>query len=171
MQRHYGLIVIVALAAAKLQAADEDSQWTMPGKDFQDTRYSSLDQINTTNAANLKVAWTFDTSVHRGQEAAPLVVSNIMYVVTPYPNIVYALDPAKQGELKWKYEPKPKAAAQGVACCDVVNRGCTYDSGHIFFNTLDGDTICLDANTGKEIWKTELADINEGETITMAPLV
>jgi YVTN family beta-propeller protein len=73
--------------------------------------------------------------------------------------------------LKWKYEPKPAAAAQGVACCDVVNRGAVYADGKIVFNTLDVQTVAVDANSGKEIWKTKLGDINRGETITMAPLI
>src|SRR3954465_6600857 len=74
------------------QASSNDDQWTMPGKDFQNTRYSALDSINVNNAKNLKVAWTFSTGIDRGQEAAPLVVNSTMYVVTPYPNILYALD-------------------------------------------------------------------------------
>jgi glucose dehydrogenase len=110
--------------------------------------------------------------VLRGQEAAPLVVGSTMYVVTPYPNILYALDLTKPGApAKWKYEPKPLAAAQGVACCDVVNRGAAYADGKIFYNTLDNQTVAVDANTGKEVWRTKLGDINNGETITMAPLV
>jgi lanthanide-dependent methanol dehydrogenase len=143
----------------------------MPGKNFSVTRFSGLDQINTSNAASLKAAWTFSTAVNRGQEAAPLVVSNIMYVVTPYPNILYALDTTQSGAVKWKYEPEPDASAQGVACCDVVNRGCMYDQGKIFFNTLDCHTVAVDARTGKQAWKTKLGEINQGETITMAPLV
>jgi lanthanide-dependent methanol dehydrogenase len=143
----------------------------MPGKNFSVTRFSGLDQINTSNAASLKAAWTFSTAVNRGQEAAPLVVSNIMYVVTPYPNILYALDTTQSGAVKWKYEPEPDASAQGVACCDVVNRGCMYDQGKIFFNTPDCHTVAVDARTGKQAWKTKLGEINQGETITMAPLV
>jgi PQQ-dependent dehydrogenase (methanol/ethanol family) len=149
----------------------EDGQWTMPAKDYSSTRYSGLDQINTENVKNLKVAWTFSTGVDRGQEAAPLVVGNTMYVVTPYPNILYALDLNKPGSVKWKYEPKPAAAAQGVACCDLVNRGAAFSNGKIFYNTLDDHTVAIDAETGKELWKTQLGDINKGETITMAPLV
>ena len=71
--------------------------------------------------------------------------------------------------LKWKYEPKPEAASQGVACCDVVNRGAVFADGRIFYNTLDGNTIAVDAKTGKEVWHTKLGNINLGETITMAP--
>src|SRR5438874_12425115 len=70
----------------------EDGQWPMFGKNYANTRYSGLDQINTENVKNLKVAWAFSTAVNRGQEAAPLVIGGTMYVVTPFPNILYALD-------------------------------------------------------------------------------
>jgi PQQ-dependent dehydrogenase (methanol/ethanol family) len=143
----------------------------MPAKDYASTRYSGLEEINTGNVKNLKVAWTFSTGVNRGQEAAPLVVGNTMYVVTPYPNILYALDLTKPGTTKWMYEPQPASAAQGVACCDLVNRGAAFSNGRIFYNTLDAQTVAVDAETGKELWKTRLGDINKGETITMAPLV
>jgi len=73
--------------------------------------------------------------------------------------------------MRWKYQPHPDAAAQGVACCDLVNRGCFYDNGKIYFNTLDVHTCCVDAKTGKEIWRVKLGDINRGESMTMAPLV
>jgi PQQ-dependent dehydrogenase (methanol/ethanol family) len=149
----------------------DDGQWPMAAKNYENTRYSSLDQINTTNAKDLKVAWTFSTGVNRGQEAAPIVVGDTMYVVTPYPNILYALDLKNSGALKWKYEPNPEAASQGVACCDTVNRGAVYSDGKVFINTLDGQTCAVDAATGKEVWKTKLGDINIGETITMSPLV
>src|SRR5438105_3177124 len=137
----------------------EDGQWLMPAKNYASTRFSGLDQINTQNVGNLKVAWTFSTGVDRGQEAAPLVVGSTMYVVTPYPNILYALDLKNNGAMKWKYEPNPAAAAQGVACCDTVNRGAVYSNGKVFINTLDGQTAGVDAATGKELWKTKLGDI------------
>jgi PQQ-dependent dehydrogenase (methanol/ethanol family) len=180
-QRSYGpsgfgfrlklLLFLVAPAAAIAQPAPDDGEWTMPARNYQGTRYSGLDEINTTNAKNLKVAWTFSTGVTKGHEAAPLVVGDTMYVVTPYPNYLYALDLKNAGATKWKYEPQPASAAQGVACCDVVNRGCVFSSGKIYFNTLDDFSVCVDAASGKEVWKTKLGDINTGETITMAPLV
>src|SRR5207244_1978601 len=73
--------------------------------------------------------------------------------------------------MKWVYQPHPSAASQGVACCDVVNRGASYANGKIYYNTLDLQTVAVDANTGKQIWKTKLGDINQGESTTMAPLV
>jgi PQQ-dependent dehydrogenase (methanol/ethanol family) len=165
------IVIVILTSTFRTNAQTDDGQWQQPAKDFQNTRFSSLDEINTTNASKLKVAWTFSTGVDRGQEAAPIVASNLMFVVTPYPNIVYALDLTKPGSVKWKYEPKPSEAAQGVACCDVFNRGACYADGKIFFNTLDCYSVCLEAQSGKELWKTQLGDINKGETITMAPLV
>src|SRR5947199_544793 len=153
-------------------APADDGQWIMPAKNFASTRYSELTEINTDNVKNLQVAFTFSTGVNKGHEAAPLVVGTTMYIVSPYPNILYALDLAKPGApMKWKFEPKPEPASQGVACCDVVNRGAVYADGRLFFNTLDNNTIAVDANTGKEIWRSKLGDINLGQTMTMAPLV
>jgi PQQ-dependent dehydrogenase (methanol/ethanol family) len=150
----------------------EDGQWLRPAKDYASTRYSELDQITTANVASLKLAWTFSTGVLRGHEAAPLVVGSTMYIVTPFPNTLYALDLTKPGgPAKWRYDPKPISAAQGVACCDVVNRGAAYADGRIFYNTLDNQTVAVDAETGEEVWRTQLGDINKGETMTMAPLV
>jgi len=150
----------------------EDGQWMMPAKNFASTRYSGLDQISSANVANLRLAWTFSTGVLRGHEAAPIIADNTMYIVTPFPNTVYALDLTQPGSpVKWKYEANPASAAQGVACCDVINRGVVYSNQKIFFNTLDNFTIALDAVTGKELWKTQVGDINKGETMTMAPLV
>ena len=153
-----------------MQPEAEDGQWPMSAKNFANTRFSGLNEVNTSNVANLKVAWTFSTGVDRGQEAAPLVIGDTMYVVTPYPNQLYALDLKNNGAAKWRYDPAPDAASQGVACCDVVNRGAAYSNGKVFINTLDGNTCAVDAATGKELWKTKLGDINKGETITMAPL-
>ncbi|MDB5570156.1 MAG: Pyrrolo-quinoline quinone [Hyphomicrobiales bacterium] len=161
------------IAAPPASAAPaEDGQWTMPGKNFASTRYSGLDQINVSNVKNLQVAFTFSTGVNKGHESAPLVVGSTMYVLSPYPNILYALDLTQPGApLKWRYNPKPDAAAQGVACCDVVNRGPTYANGRIFFTTLDAHVVAVNADTGEEMWKTKVGEINKGETMTMAPLV
>ena len=150
----------------------EDGQWLMAAKDYANTRFSGLDQINSRNVANLKVAWTFSTGLPAGHEAAPLVAGSTMYLVTPFPNILYALDLTQPGApMKWRYDPKPSLSAKGVACCDHVNRGAAFYNGRIYYNTLDGYAVSVDANSGKEAWKTKIADINKGETITMAPVV
>ncbi|HST93695.1 MAG TPA: PQQ-binding-like beta-propeller repeat protein, partial [Microvirga sp.] len=158
--------------APPFAVSSDDSQWTMPTKNFAATRYSELSEINVDNVKNLQVAYTFSLGVNRGQESAPLVANGTLYVVSPFPNILYALDLTQAGApLKWQYNPKATAAAQGVACCDTVNRGPTYADGRIYFNTLDAYTVAVDAQTGQEIWKTKIGEINMGETMTMAPLV
>src|SRR3954468_11991270 len=116
-------------AGAQPAADKDDGQWTMPAKDFQNRRYSGLDAINTRNVSGLKVAWTFATGIPKGHEAAPLVVGDTMYLVTPYPNHLHALDLRRSGQKKWTYRPQPSPAAQGVACCDVVNRGGSFSDG------------------------------------------
>src|SRR5437588_445338 len=154
------------------QLEADDGQWIRPAKDYASTRYSSLDQITAKNAKDLKLAFTFSTGMTHGHEAAPLIVNNTMYIVTPFPNNLYALDLSKPGApMKLVYEPLPTPASQGVACCDVVNRGAAYDDGKIYYNTLDDQTVAVDATTGKEVWKTRVGDINKGESMTMAPLV
>ena len=153
-------------------ASADDGQWTMAPKDYASTRFSQLREINLSNVDKLKAVTTFSTGMVRGHEASPLVVGDTMYLVTPFPNVLYALD-LKQpgGATKWVYRPDPDPAAQGVACCDVVNRGAAYADGKVIINTLDNHTIAVDAATGQELWNTRLGDINRGETMTMAPLV
>src|ERR1041385_9073105 len=98
----------VAQAFAQIQNQADDGQWIRPAKDYASTRYSTLDQINTGNVKNLKLAFTFSTGLVRGHEAAPLVVQNTMYIVTPWPNNLYALDLTKPGApMKWVYQPMP----------------------------------------------------------------
>jgi PQQ-dependent dehydrogenase (methanol/ethanol family) len=143
----------------------------MPARDHASTRFSPLADIDTESVKSLRVAWTFTTGVLRGHEAAPIVANDRMFVVTPYPNVVYAFDLRRPGVPLWRYVAATTPAAQGVACCDVVNRGAAYADGRVFFNTLDAHTIALDAQTGQELWKTKLGDVTRGETMTMAPLV
>ena len=163
---------LVLNCAAQIQNTPDDHQWTMAAKNYASTRFSTLTEINTANVKSLKLAWTFSTGLTHGHEAAPLVADNTMYIVTPFPNILFALDLTKPGApVKWSYEPHPAAASQGVACCDVVNRGAAYYNGKIIYNTLDVQTVAVDAKTGKQLWKTSLGDINHGESITMAPIV
>jgi len=158
-----------ALAQDNASLQGDDKQWVLAGKDYSQTRFSRLHQITPANAGQLQVAWTFSVGSNHGQEAAPLVVNGMMYVVGAYPNELFALD-ATTGEMKWKYTPHVDPSSQGVACCDVVNRGASYDNGKIFYNTLDNHTIAVDAKTGKEVWAVKLGEITKGQTLTMAPL-
>ncbi len=164
-------IALAVLVAGRVHAGDGED-WPMAAHDYASTRYSPLSEITPANANQLKLAWSFSTSIDKGHEAAPIVVGATMYVVTPYPNHVIAFDLTKPGaSVKWIFDPKTNAKAQGVACCDVVNRGAAYADGRLFFNTLDNRAIALDAASGKELWRTNLGDIAMGQSITMAPLV
>jgi PQQ-dependent dehydrogenase (methanol/ethanol family) len=164
------VVAAVALTALSSAAAD-DGQWPRAGGDFASTRYSPLAQITSANVGTLRLVWSATFGERRGQEGTPLVVGDTMYVVGPYPNVLYAFDLARGGALRWRYEPHPDSAAQGVACCDVVNRGPAYGDGLVVFNTLDAHTVAVDARTGRETWKTRLGDVTRGESMTMAPLI
>jgi lanthanide-dependent methanol dehydrogenase len=147
-------------------------EWTAPARDLAGSRYSALGEINTQNVQNLKVATTFSTGLINGHEGQPLVVGSTMYVVTPFPDLLYAIDLTKPGgALKWTYAPNPDRRSIGIACCDVVNRGAVYADGKIIYNTLDAQTVAVNAVTGKEVWRNHLGNINIGETFTMAPIV
>ncbi len=154
-----------------LQLQTDDKQWVMPGKDYSQTRFSTLSQINPRNVKNLRPAWTFSTGTLRGHEGAPLVVGDTMYVHTSFPNNVYALDlkGPDVGRIKWAYLPKQDPSVQAVACCDNVNRGLSYGDGKVFLSQLDGNLVALDATTGKEAWKVQNADPKVGATMTSAP--
>lgn len=116
--------VVAAAAGNAYPQGFGDGDWPMAARDYANTRFSPLRDIDVANVKQLQIASTFSTGVVRGHEAAPIVVRDTMYVVTPYPNVLYALDLSQPGgPIKWKVEPKPLAAAQGIACCDVVNRG------------------------------------------------
>src|SRR4051794_4840164 len=92
LNRSTVLAALTALSFAQAPRQSADFEWPMPAKDYASTRFSTLDQINRRNVAGVKLAWTFSTGVNRGHEAAPLVVNGVMYVVTPFPNLLYALD-------------------------------------------------------------------------------
>jgi lanthanide-dependent methanol dehydrogenase len=166
---------LAAFCLAPLSAVaqtTDDGQWTMPGKDYAATRYSTLADITAQNAKGLHPVWTFSTGVLAGHQGQPLVVKNTMYVVTPFPNVLYAFDLTKEGyPLRWKYRPPVSPNAIGSACCDSINRGAFYADGKIIYNLLDGHTVAVDAETGREVWVTKIADMGEGETTPMAPLV
>lgn len=150
----------------------EDGQWLMPSKDYANTRYSGLAEIDASNVADLRLAWTFSDDNPYGHEGAPLVVGSTMYVVSPFPNRLFALDLTQPGApVKWRYAPPVQRAAPGVSCCGRVNRGPAYADGRVFFNTLDNQVVSVDAATGAEAWRVRVGDINRGETMTMAPLV
>ena len=154
-----------------MQMAKNSNQWVMPTGNYTAQRYSTLDQITTTNVKNLHVAWTMSTGSLRGHEGQPLVIGDMMYVESSYPNHVYAVSLKDPGRIVWSFTPDQDKFAPSVACCDVVNRGVAYANGMIFANALDGNLYALDAKDGKVKWKAKNADPQLGQTQTMAPIV
>jgi len=159
-------------ATANLAPNDPPGQWTRQARDYANTRYSPLTQINKANVGRLRVAWTFSDGQMYGHEGAPLVVGDTMYLVTPFPNIAYALDLSKPGApIKWVFQPNPDPRAIGEACCDKVLRGWAYADGKLIYNLLDANTVAVDAATGKEVWRVKLDDVANGTTTTQAAFV
>lgn len=153
-----------------LKGSQDAKQWVIQAGNYANTRYSTLDQINAANVGKLAPAWSFSTGVLRGHEGSPLVVGDIMYVHTPFPNIVYALDLNNEGKIIWKYEPKQDANVVPVMCCDTVNRGLAYADGKIFLHQADTTIVALNAQTGKVEWSAVNGDPKRGETNTATVL-
>ncbi len=141
----------------------------MPSITYNGWNYSKLDQITTENVDDLVMKWTVQLGVIDEYEAPPLVVNDTMYIITPQPNHVYALDLTDNGRIKWEYRPpfseEELDAALTVACCNSQTRGLNYAEGKLFMQTLDGKVIALDAETGEQLWLTEGADQIYGETM------
>src|SRR5947207_3038621 len=154
-----------------LKMSQNPKDWVMPTGDYFNQRYSKLNQINSSNVGKLQVSWTFSTGVLRGHEGAPLVIGNVMYLHTPFPNIVYALDLANDGKILWKYEPKQDPNVIPVMCCDTVNRGLAYGGGKIFLHQADTTLVALNAKDGTVAWTAKNGDPSKGQTGTSAAAV
>jgi PQQ-dependent dehydrogenase (methanol/ethanol family) len=162
---------VTAAADADLdQKMSNSSNWASQAGDNSNHRYSDLSQINASNVGKLQVAWTMSTGVLRGHEGSPLVIGDTMFIHTPFPNNVYAVN-LKDQTYKWKYEPKQDVNVVPVMCCDTVNRGLAYGDGKIFLQQADTTLVALDANSGKVVWSVKNGDPKIGETNTNAPHV
>lgn len=167
-----GLMTVPALANdSVINNTKNPSNWATQLGNYQGHRYSPLDQITKQNVKDMRVAWTFSTGVLRGHEGGPLVIGDTMYIHTPFPNAVYALDLKNEGRVKWKYEPRQDANVIPVMCCDTVNRGVAVADGKVFLAQADNTLVALDANTGKVVWSAKNGDHAKGETLTAAPVV
>ena len=166
----------LSYANAELEKLTKNpANWATWGGDYAGTRYSKLSQINKNNVKTLQPVWTFSTGMLRGHEGGPLVVNDVIYIHTPYPHKVFALDQEKQSII-WEYNYAPDAGTDisqviSVMCCDVVNRGLAYGDGKLFLAQGDATLVALDAKTGKVVWKIKNGDPKSGMTSTNAPLV
>ena len=161
----------VAAANADLEKLIADpNNWAMQAGDMYNQRYSKLTQINAQNVGKMQVSWMFSTGVLRGHEGSPLVVNGMMYIHTPFPNKVFAVDLETQ-KIKWRYEPKQDVAVIAQMCCDTVYRGLAYAENKIFLQQADSTLVALDASTGKVIWSVKNGDPKVGAVNTNAPHV
>lgn len=155
--------------APQQASAGADEGWAGHGNDWGEQRYSTLDQVNTDNVDTLGLIWFFDLYTRRGVEATPLVVDGVMYVTSSW-SMVYALD-ARNGELKWFYDPKVERAFMAKGCCDVVNRGVAYFEDKVYVATYDGRLVALNAENGEVIWDVQTTDRDKSYTISGAPRI
>ena len=147
-----------------LAKSKDPANVVMPSITYNGWNYSALEQINLNNVKNLQVAWTLQIGILDSHEASPLVVGDTMYIASPKPNYVYALDLAKEGVIKWEFRPTMDVAlATAQTCCGAQTRGLYYAEGKIFYSTLDGQNIGLDAKSGEQLWRTVGTDITRGE--------
>lgn len=166
-----GTMVAGNASAMTLQErAESPSDNAMWGMNYQAHRFSEMDEINRDNVSDLVPAWTFSTGVLRGHEGSPLVIDDTMYIHTPFPNDVIAVDLNTQ-EVKWTYEPDQDSDVIGVMCCDTVYRGLGYGDGIVVLQQADTTVVGLDADTGEELWTHATGDPDIGETATAAPQV
>jgi PQQ-dependent dehydrogenase (methanol/ethanol family) len=162
---------VLAIANADVEKNIADSKnWAMQAGDMYNQRYSKLSQINKGNVGKMQVAWTFSTGVLRGHEGSPLVIGDMMYLHSPFPNKVFAIELDTQ-KIKWKYEPKQDPAVIPQMCCDTVNRGLAYAEGKVFLQQADSTLVALDAKTGKVVWSVKNGDPKLGAVNTNAPHV
>jgi len=160
----------VALSNAEVEKASKDPKnWAIWGGDYSGQRYSKLNQITNKNVKDLQVAWTFSTGVLRGHEGGPLVINDVIYIHSPFPNKVFALN-QKDQSIIWEYVPTQNADETiPVMCCDTVNRGLAYADGKIYLLQSDTTLVALDAKDGKKLWSVKNGDPKLGMTNTSAP--
>jgi len=148
-----------------------DGEWLTYGRDYAETHFSPLDQINAGNVTGLEVAWTWDIPKTGARlESTPLVHDGILYATGAY-SFVFALD-ARTGEKIWEWDP---AIAQGNGgpsfCCGAVNRGVALYGDKVFVGLLDGRLVALNRLTGAVEWSVQTTPPGADYSITGAPRV
>jgi quinohemoprotein ethanol dehydrogenase len=139
----------------RLLAADgEPESWLTGGRDWRQSYYSPLTDINAENISELGYAWGYDLDFSSTLEATPIVVDGVMYT-SGNAGFVFALD-AASGALIWKFEPTldPKTDTEGAGY-GKVNRGISVADGKVYVAAVDGWLYALNANNGEVVWKVD----------------
>lgn len=156
--------------AAIISAPKTGKEWLTNGLDYASTRFSTLKQINTSNAKKLGLAWSYELKTTRGVQATPIVVDGVMYVSGPW-SVVFAMD-ARTGKKLWTFDPEVPRTFGQFACCDVGNRGVAVYKGKVYVAALDARLIALEAGTGKKVWEVYTGlDRARAYSLTDFPLV
>jgi alcohol dehydrogenase (cytochrome c) len=161
--RSHGQVTADRLTAA----AKEPQNWLTYSGGYASHRFSALNQITPANVRTLKLQWVYQAPVAGNWQTTPLVVDGVMYL-TQRLNDVVALD-AVTGRAFWIYQYTP--SADRVVCCGANNRGLAILGDTLFLATLDAHLIAIDARSGRELWKTQVAVTRSGYSMTLAPLV
>jgi len=176
-----GLILITGMARGQQARPVDDAvlrsagkiggEWLTYGLNSSESRYSTLNQIDTSNVSRLGLSWSYEVGPGGGtQEATPLVWDGTLYGITNW-SIVFAVD-AVTGKERWRWDPEVNQAAVGPKiCCGVVNRGLAIYQGKIIAPVIDGRLVALDAKIGNVLWEARVAYPQDNYTITMAPRI
>lgn len=151
-------------------AANDRANWLLPGRTWDNQRFSPLNQINTQSIAQLTIAGLAQTGMTASFETTPIVVNGVMYLTTPTVSNkmkTMAID-ATNGRPIW--ETVYSLGAFQI-CCGPVNRGPAVAYGMVYVLTLDDKLLALDAATGKVRWQKTVADPSVGYSETMQPQV
>jgi alcohol dehydrogenase (cytochrome c) len=158
---------ITNVNAQDLLALPVGSNWTSYNGDYSGRRYSSLQEINVANVAQLRASWIFHPGNSQRLEATPVVVRGIMYVTSA--NDVFALD-ARTGRVLWHHQ-RPLSSGLLDDAAAHKNRGVAVWQDFVYMETDDAHLLCLDARSGSLRWDIAYADKAKHYGATSAPLV
>ncbi len=158
-------------AALRNAARGNGEDWLSYGFTPQETRYTPLSQINTSNVSRLGLAWSYEVGHGGGgQEATPLVHNGVIFSITQW-SVVFAVD-ARTGKEKWRWDPEVnQTAVRAKICCGVVHRGIAIYDGRIIAPAIDGRLFGLDEETGKPVWEARVSYSQDNYSITMVPRI
>src|SRR5437667_6553930 len=143
--------------------------WLVNGRTNDSKHFSPLKQINSSNVANIGLAWYLDYDGAMGVVSEPIVVDGIIYISAPLSK-VYAVD-AVSGKLLWKYDPKVRLnLAINGSYSARTNGGVAVWDGKVYVGTGDCRLVAVDAASGKEVWESPVCDATQNG-ITGAPHV
>jgi len=144
----------------------EPENWLQIRGNYQGWGYSPLGQITPGNVKKLTPVWAFSTGVDSGHEAPPIVNNGVMFVVTPYAQVI-ALE-AKTGKFLWRYK---RELPEDFKALHNTSRGIALYDDKVYLASLDCFLVALDARTGKVAWEKKVEDYHTGYYMTLAPLI